>query len=342
MLFWQEIKAHKYRFLKTAVLYASFIFLGANAALPGATLLDLQIAVNVGIEQITFILPSRSAGYALGAFANTLVVDTIDTQLTLLFSISLSIISVAVIPWNRSFIGLCVNLFIGGFLTGILDSEAIPVPYTPSDLKIPYAYSIVSVYTFLVFIALLLVYVKKRDNKPHPSRRPDSSQRPDSEISTFTYVSIVAVTSTFMLIYCGLELVFGTLLLTYAVKCDLRLSKSMAAFLTSAYWGGYTFFRLFVVLIVEKVGCQKLLIFDLAVIMLSNVILMPFGNTYLWGLWTGVILVGIGTSSVFGAVFGFLEDFVTVTGKMTSTFMYKCLKLKKKVIHENPIYSVKL
>ncbi|RWS22484.1 sodium-dependent glucose transporter 1-like protein [Leptotrombidium deliense] len=286
MLFWEEIKAHKYRFLKTCVLYASFIFLGAYIALPGATLLDLQIAVNVGIEKITYILPARSAGHALGAFTNTLIVDKLDTQITLLLSI-----------------------------------ETVLLPYTPSDLKIPYSYSIVSAIAFFVFVMFLCVYVRKRDNKPHPSRQKDSNEKKELKIPTFTHVCIVATTSMFMLIYCGLELIFGTLLLTYAVKCDLALSKPMAAYLTSTYWGGFTFFRLFVVLIVEKVGCQNLLLFDIALIALSNVILVPFGNTNLIALWIGVTIMGIGTSSVFGAVFGFLEDFVTVTGRMTSTFM---------------------
>ena len=67
MRLFNEIVEHKYRSLKTLTLYLTFIIQGFYLALIGPTILDLQIAVNVDIEQITFILPSRSAGYALGA-----------------------------------------------------------------------------------------------------------------------------------------------------------------------------------------------------------------------------------------------------------------------------------
>ena len=60
------------KFIKTMVVYTTFISLGLNIAIPGPTILDLQHQVeqNTTIEQITLILPARSGGYALGAITS--------------------------------------------------------------------------------------------------------------------------------------------------------------------------------------------------------------------------------------------------------------------------------
>lgn len=67
-MFIKEIMAkHPVRFLKTVVIYLTFIALGLNIAVPGPTLLDLQEAIKTTLDQISLILPARSGGYALGA-----------------------------------------------------------------------------------------------------------------------------------------------------------------------------------------------------------------------------------------------------------------------------------
>ncbi|RWS01745.1 sodium-dependent glucose transporter 1-like protein [Dinothrombium tinctorium] len=316
------------------------------AALPGATLLDLQIAVSAAtVEKISYIIPLKAGGYALGSFlskisvyklkmknviqlhsifTDAMIVNYLDNQIILLIALTISTAIIAVVPWNRTLIGICVTMFFIGIPAGVIDSVnsttyKMVEKYTAEDLKIPYTYGIVSLFAFCVLIFFLIVYLIKRDNKPHPSRmEKQEDKQTNALVPGWTNVCIILFTCLFMLIYCGLELVFGTLLPTFAVKCDLKFDKSRAAFIASVYWGTYTFFRCFTIFAIDIIGSENLILFDLILVTVANVFLVPFGNRIEWCLWTGVAIMGLGTSSIFGAVFGFLEEFITLSGRVAS------------------------
>ncbi|RWS17504.1 sodium-dependent glucose transporter 1A-like protein [Dinothrombium tinctorium] len=371
-----EIKLHKCRFLKSCALFISFVFLGLNVALPGATLLDLEIAVNCSTEQITRAVPIKSSGYLVGAFVNSFLVKIFDSQICIIGSLIASTIISGLIPWNRTLIGLYVCMFFAGFPSGILDASGniwllhlwgkeippfiqilhfmygcgafvapliaerflLPLQskidfnkytnltmktesskYTPNDLKIQYAYAIISMYGLFAFITFIVVYMFKRSTKPHPTRQKAEDENEIAKrMSGSTNYCILFFASIMLLLYLGLELMFGTLLPTYSVKCNLKFDKSKASFITSVFWLTFAFFGKIIFFIIQKLGSQNVIIVDLLLILASNAFLLPFGDSLEWCLWTGVVLVGLGTSSLFGAVFGFLESFTKITTKMAS------------------------
>lgn len=59
---------------------------------------------------------------------------------------------------------------------------------------------------------------------------------------------------------------------------------------------------------------------ELGIIVLANVVLVPFGNTYEWALWSGVAILGVGMSSIWASIFGYLEEFFPVTSRMAASF----------------------
>lgn len=63
-----QMQKHKVRTVKTLCLYLAYTALGMATGMSGPTILDLQLTVDSTYEQITFILPGRSLGYALGSF----------------------------------------------------------------------------------------------------------------------------------------------------------------------------------------------------------------------------------------------------------------------------------
>ncbi|RWS06225.1 sodium-dependent glucose transporter 1-like protein [Dinothrombium tinctorium] len=379
MSVYSEIKIHKFRFLKTLVLFLIFVVHGLIAALPGVTLLDLQIAVNAPtVEQISYVIPFRAGGHTIGSLLNAILVHFFDHQLCLFTALTAAVALIATVPWNRTLIGMYSNMFFIGIPTGILDSggnvwllhlwgkanppfmqalhffstfgkfvaplisEPFLLPlqkevstslanttdykrgktYTPDDLKIPYTYGIVSLFGLCVLIMFLVVYLIKRDNKPHPSREEkEHDKQANARVPKSTNACIIIFTCLFMLIFSGLEYVFGNLLPTFAVLCDLKFNKSKAAFIASLYYGTFTFFRVFAIFLLDLIGSQNLILFDLILITVANVLLVPFGNRFEWCLWTGVAIMGCGASSVFGAIFGFLEDFVNVKSKFASLIL---------------------
>lgn len=66
---WQQIKEHKVRFILTCSLYYSLFLLGLIFAIPGPSLIDLSIQVDVELGSVAYILTARSAGHAVGTFA---------------------------------------------------------------------------------------------------------------------------------------------------------------------------------------------------------------------------------------------------------------------------------
>lgn len=63
-----QIRGHRLRFVKTLALYVAFIAVGMCSGIAGPTILDLQVQVKTTYDQITYILPGRAGGFAVGAF----------------------------------------------------------------------------------------------------------------------------------------------------------------------------------------------------------------------------------------------------------------------------------
>lgn len=69
---------------------------------------------------------------------------------------------------------------------------------------------------------------------------------------------------------------------------------------------------------ISFLSARSMLIIDLVLIVLSNLVLMPFANHHEWALWVGSALMGIGVSSIYPTLWSFLELILPVTSKMTS------------------------
>ena len=133
-------------------------------------------------------------------------------------------------------------------------------------------------------------------------------------------VILVGVTMLFMHVFIGLTIPFGSYLTPFAVKCDLHLSKADGAHLTTLFWTTFTVFRCFSIAYLQWISTEVCIFGNIAIITIANGIIVPFGNSHLLMLWLGVAIMGIGFSSIWACVFGFLEEHLTVTPLM-SAFM---------------------
>lgn len=86
------------------------------------------------------------------------------------------------------------------------------------------------------------------------------------------------------------------------------------------FWGMFTFFRLFTIFYIDYVGAEKNIMFNLLLTVVACGFLVPFGGTSLWCLWVGIALMGLGTSSIWASVYGYLEQFFPVNSKIAATF----------------------
>jgi len=135
----------------------------------------------------------------------------------------------------------------------------------------------------------------------------------------------VILSMMFMHTYYGLELTFGSFLVTFAVESDLKLSKRIGVQMTALFWGTFTFWRLITIFYIEYIGNGLNIFACLTVVMIGNLLLVPFGNSSVTCLWIGVALMGLGTSSIWSSLFGYLEDNFKVTSRISSSMIVSAM-----------------
>ena len=199
--------------------------------------------------------------------------------------------------------------------------------YTPDDVELYIPYSILGIIALLNFVGFLVAWKISPQTEDHPSRAEAHPEQEASEDADemekekgkkFWRIVVVILSLVFMHIYFGFEVSFGSFIMAYDVHSDLKLSKTIGAHMTTVYWAMFTFTRISAMLVVGKWGCEIVILISLVVTLLSAGVLFPFGNTDVNALWAGIVLVGMGTSSIWACMFGYLEGYFPVTSIIAS------------------------
>ena len=383
-----QMQKHKVRAVKTLCLYLAYTALGMASGMSGPTILDLQLTVGSTFDQITYIIPGRSVGYALGSAIVGVCFSFVNVQALIAITCAFSAVFMGFLPFNRTLIGLIATFFANGLVNGMLDTgsnmftlvlwgkengpfmqalhfafglgcfhapllakpfllelleplsnvtttvlgednattdyhDFVFPEFTVDDVALEVPYGVIAVFMMINAIIFTYLFMRFRETKPHPSRlENDVLEKLGGEfkVNPKSRATIIVLATLFMHVYCGLELAFGTLITSYAVKCDLKLDKATGAVMASVYWAFFTFFRLFAIFFADIIGAEKNIYFNFMLIALSNFFLIPFGNSNVYCLWAGIVLMGLGTSSIWASIFGFLEDYFPVTSGMTAAF----------------------
>lgn len=219
--------------------------------------------------------------------------------------------------------------------------------FHPERTALIYPFSMLAGFMAFNAVLALVIWIAHPDTPDHPSRDQDtcsvSTEQSDDmeelekrtcEVSVgiegpesiaaktdhtnkWKILTILCVV-VFMHVYFGLQVSFGSYLMTFAVHCDLKLSKSTGAYLTSLYWTMFSVTKLAAIFFVRRIGHEMSILMSLAVMVMGAALLLPMGSRDAGFLWTGVALEGIGISSIFGCVFGFMEDYFPVTDLIPS------------------------
>lgn len=185
------------------------------------------------------------------------------------------------------------------------------------DFPIRYAYGILGIYVLFVVICHIIAFCiwpkEEKSNRNDATKNMHKSNIP-------LYTSIISLTTLFMCIYSGMEISFGQLITTFAVKGDLHLTESTGSFMTSVYWGTYSFARAFSIFLVTCTTLTCPIIVDLVLINLAGICLSIFANSDQTLLWIGIAVLGFGLSSVFPSVLAWLEFYIPLSSKTASLF----------------------
>ncbi|KAI1281210.1 hypothetical protein HDE_13306 [Halotydeus destructor] len=188
-------------------------------------------------------------------------------------------------------------------------------------LRIHIPYAIMGAFSVLTSCLFLYLFCCHRHTTEHESRLvnvdKDMADGVKQEMIRHKRI-VVVVAAIFLLTLMCFSLGMSSFVSSFAVLSDLHLGKQDGAYLLSLFYFTYTFYLLFSIPLVNKIGINRNIIMELGLIVLANIFLVPFGNSVEWCLWVGVALMGLGISTMYASLFVLLEGYFPVTGGIAS------------------------
>ena len=333
----QVSKSHP--LIATVAYYLSFIILGLTTAANGPSLLKLAEHTSSGLERISLIFVFGSLGYLIGSFFGGRAYDHISSHK--LMSMTLIIIAIActLIPIARSMSVLLFAMFLSGLAAGTLDvgcntllmwihgEKAGPFLnglhffFGVGSLVAPLLLAQVLLVTndihwlFWIFAIVCLPIAAWLWFLAEPTHAVTREER---ENSSFPVVPVVLILILFLL-YVGLELGFGNWIYTYALTLKLE-TVITAAYLTSAFWGSFTFGRLLGVWISTRLRPTTILYMDIIGCAVSVIIIMLWKDSNT-ALWVGTVGLGLSMASMFPTFILLAGERMQITGAITGWFL---------------------
>jgi FHS family Na+ dependent glucose MFS transporter 1 len=149
---------------------------------------------------------------------------------------------------------------------------------------------------------------------PSPARRT-TTQATDGRPIDYRLVILIAL---FFCIYVGAEVSFGAWVYTYANALGLA-DETMAAYLTSAFWGALTVGRLLSIPVATRFRPRSILATSLFGCLIG-VGLPLFITGSVAAIWAGAILSGLSMAAIFPTTLTFAGRRLALTGRITSYF----------------------
>jgi MFS transporter, FHS family, Na+ dependent glucose transporter 1 len=323
----------------TIAYYLAFIILGMTTAASGPSLLKLAEHTSSGLDRISLIFIFGSLGYLIGSYLGGRAFDRFSSHKLLSLTVLLIAVASLLIPNAHSMGLLLFAMFLSGFASGIIDvgGNALLI-WTHGEKSGPFLNglhfffgvgSLIAplvlarvllltgdinwMYYFFAIVSLpLLVWFWFLPEPPKPVHT-------DAEASTSFPVRIVVLTLVLFFLYVGLELGFGNWIYTYALTLGLGTTVT-AAYLTSAFWGSFTFGRLLAVWISTRMRPVTIIVMDLIGCVLSTMIIMLWRDSNL-ALWIGTMGLGISMASIFPTIILLAGERMRITGTVTGWFL---------------------
>ena len=180
--------------------------------------------------------------------------------------------------------------------------------------KIPILYPIIGFAVILVSIGYFIAgcLLKSNASKSNVAHE-EKPQKAKYDGKTWTLLILI---SLFFFFYVGAEVSYGTFILTFAVKCDLKLSKTIGAEITSIFWGSFAFMRFASIFTALYLRPVHMMFLSFGLSLVGAVILVIFANESVLSLQIGSVCLGLGMASIYATGLLWLESYVKITNRI--------------------------
>ncbi len=326
------------RIPKTMGYFAAFVVLGLVTASLGPTLRGLAEHTQTHLSEISFLFTSKSLGFLLGSFLAGRLYDRVPghpvmATVLIAMAVMLALVPLMSMLWLLTFILLFLGMAegaldlggntllvwvhrrqVGPFMNGLhfffgIGAFLSPIIVAQAVLKsgdITWGYWVIALLALPVAVWLLRL--------PSPAAQTTAKDSPAEQVDYW----LVILMAFFFFLFVGAEISFGGWISTYAVALDLT-SETIAAYLTSAFWGALTAGRLLAIPLTIRFRPRYILLGDLVGGLVSMGILLLW-PTSLALTWLATIGMGLAMASIFPTVISMAERRMTVTGRITGWF----------------------
>ncbi|MCS7261273.1 MAG: MFS transporter [Anaerolineae bacterium] len=326
------------KLITTAAYYAAFIGLGLGVAAIGPTLPDLARHTRSHLDEISFLFTAHSTGYLLGCLLAGHIYDRVRGHPVMVLMLIAMAATMFLVPLTSLLWLLTLVIFLLGLAGSILDVGGNTLlVWIHQDKVGPYMnglHAFFGVGTVIAPVVIALLVQLSGDilwaywalafyllpiavwlaRLPSPTHVQNQNNAP-ARISDYPLVALIVL---LFILYVGSEFAMGGWLYSYAVAMKLADTVS-AAYLTSVFWGAFTFARLLGVPISLRVRPRYILLGDFATAILGVALILIWSNSSL-ALWVGSILTGLGMASIIPVILSLAERRMVITGRVTSFF----------------------
>jgi MFS transporter, FHS family, Na+ dependent glucose transporter 1 len=325
--------------LISIVYYLSFIVLGLLTAAEGPALPSLADNTSSSLDQISLIFVFGALGYLLGSLAGGQAYDRMPGHRLLAITLVAISLCASLVPIMVDLKFLLLVLFIMGTAKGALDVGCNTLLlWLHGDKAGPYMNSLHFFFglgatlaplflarvllvtggiqwAFWLFALLSLPLAIWLWVLPEPLSE-NTTFDPENSRTLFAPVALVILA---LMLYVGAEIGFGSWIYTYALTLGLGTTLT-AAYLTSAFWGTFTFGRLLGVWVSTRIRIALVLFLDLAGCLACLGVILLWQKSVM-ALWLGTIGLGLFMASIFPTTLMLARERMHITGSMTGWFL---------------------
>jgi MFS transporter, FHS family, Na+ dependent glucose transporter 1 len=324
---------------RTIAYYAAFVALGLVSASLGPTLPGLAKHTQSRLSDISSLFVARSLGYLAGSLLGGRLYDRISGHPVMAAALLAMAGMMGLAPLVPMLWALAAALLILGLAEGVLDvggnallvwvhGEKVgpfmnglhfffglgaflsPVIIAQTMLR---GGNILRAYWTLALLLLPGTFWLLR--LPSPDAPAASSAGSAGQVSG----RLVGLLVVFFFLYAGAEIALGGWIYSYAAALHLS-SDTVAAYLTSAFWGSLTVGRLLAIAVAARYPPQSLLLADFIGCLASLGLLWLLPSS-LVATWLGTCGAGLSMASVFPATLSLAQGRMRITGEVTGWFL---------------------
>jgi fucose permease len=319
--------------------FVAYIVLGMTTATLGPSLPYLAENVGTSLRGISSLFIAHRLGYMVGSFGGGRLYDRVSgnrLMAGMLLLVVAGIIAVPVVPvlgvlvvivfllgaaegivdvggnillvWTRPpRIGSLMNALHLFFGLGALVSPLILAQVIQRTGGIRLGYWLIA--ALIVPISLLLF----------PQSSPKPAPAPDSGVAIHGRILIPLLIACFFFLHVAAESSYGAWIYTYSLTKRLA-DPVWAGYLTSAFWGAFTFGRLATIFLALKVNARIQLGVSVLGAVLSLMVLLIWPDS-VEALWIATLAYGLSLAGLFPGSITLASENLHMTGGVTGLFL---------------------